>query len=70
MAKPSPPTSPARHAARHRLFEEAAEQSALAKAAVAVLGKGRMIRDRAFEPQSTEASIRQIEVRLFAQAPL
>jgi hypothetical protein len=29
-----------------------------------------MIRDRAFEPQSTKPSIRQIEMRLVAQAPL
>jgi len=42
------------HAPRHHLFEQAAKQSALAKAAVAVLGKGRMIWDRALEPQSTK----------------
>ena len=47
-----------------------AQEIALAEAAVAVLGKRRMIRDVAIEPQATEPAISQIEVELLAQPPL
>src|ERR1700722_12197816 len=58
------------HAARHHGLEQLAQEIALAEAAVAVLGKRRMIRDVAIEPQATEPAISQIEVELLAQPPL
>ena len=41
------------HAARHHRLEQLAQEIALAETAVAVLGKRRMIRDVAIEPQAT-----------------
>ena len=58
------------HAARNHGLEQLAQEIALAETAVAVLGKGRMIRDVAVEPQATEPAIGQIEVDLVAQPPL
>src|SRR5271156_3986938 len=58
------------HAARNRGLEQLSQKIALAEAAVAVLGKRRMIGDVAVEPQSTEPAIGQIEVDLLAQPPL
>ncbi len=57
-------------AARDHGLEELAQEIALAKPAVAVLGKGRMIRNVAVEPQPTEPAVGQIEVDLVAQPPL
>src|SRR6516162_7390281 len=68
--KTFPADQPCPHALGYHLFKHATEQSALAKAAVAVLGEGRMIWDRALEPQSAEPPVREIEVRLLAQSPL
>jgi hypothetical protein len=48
------------HAARHNGLEQLAQQIALAKTAVAVLGKRRMIRDVAVEPQATEPAIGKV----------
>ena len=42
------------HAARHHRLKQLAQEIALAKPAVAVLGKGRMIGDLAVEPQAAE----------------
>jgi hypothetical protein len=53
IAKPSPPTRPA-HAQPHHVLEQSSKQARLAEPAVAVLGKRRMIRDVAVEPQATE----------------
>ena len=50
------------HAARHHRLEQLAQEIALAKTAVAVLGKRRMIRDVAVEPQATEPAIGEVEV--------
>ncbi|HUC09452.1 MAG TPA: hypothetical protein VL985_03390 [Stellaceae bacterium] len=58
------------HAPRHNLFEQATEQRTLAKAAMPVLEKGGVIRDRTFELQATKPLICKIEVRLVAQSPL
>ena len=69
IAKPSPPTRPA-HAQPHHVLEQSSKQARLAEPAVAVLGKRRMIRDLAFEPQSAEPPVRQIEMHLLAQPPL
>ena len=53
-AKSSAPDEPFRHAAPNDALEHMTQQIALAKTAVAVLGKRRMIRDVAVEPQPTE----------------
>ena len=45
------------HAAGHYRLEQLAQEIALAKTAVAVLGKRRMIRDVAVEPQAAEPAI-------------
>jgi hypothetical protein len=58
------------HAARHHGLEQLAQKIALAKTSVAVLGKRRMIRDVAVEPQSTAPAIGQIEMDLLAQPTL
>ena len=50
--------------ARDYGLEELAQEIALAKPPVAVLGEGRMIGNLAVEPQSTEPAIGQIEVDL------
>jgi hypothetical protein len=42
------------HAARHNGLEQLAQKIALAKAAVAVLGKRRMVGDVAIETQATK----------------
>ena len=64
------PHDPFFHAARHHGLEQLAQEIALAEAAVAVLGKRRMIGDVAVEPQPTKPAIGQIEVDLLAQPPL
>ena len=64
------PDDPFFHAARHHGLEELAQEIALAEAAMAVLGKRRMIRDVAIEPQPTKPAIRQIEMDLLAQPTL
>ena len=62
---------PCLHAPDHHVFEQAAEQRALAKrASVAVLGKRRMIRGRGFKAQSAKPAVREIEVHLLAKPPL
>jgi hypothetical protein len=58
------------HAARHHRLEQLAQQIALAKTTVAVLGKRRMIWNIAIEPQSTKPAIGQIEMDLLAQPTL
>jgi hypothetical protein len=47
-----------------------AQKIALAKTAVAVLGKRRMIGDIGIELQATEPAVRQIEMDLLAQPTL
>ena len=56
------PDDPFFHAAPHHRLEQLAQKIALAKTAVAVLGKRRMIRDVAVEPQATEPAIGKVEV--------
>jgi hypothetical protein len=51
-------------------FEEMAQDVALAKAPVPVLGKGRMVRDLAIQTEPTEPAICEIEMNLLAQAAL
>src|SRR4051812_37005690 len=68
-AKPSPPTSPS-DAAGDRPLEQLSEQIALAKATVPVLREGRVVRHRAVQAQPAEPAIGEVEVNLFAQAPL
>ena len=58
------------HAARQHGFEQLAQQIALAKAAMSVLGKRRMIGNLGVEPQSAEPAIGQIEIDLLAQPTL
>src|ERR1700729_175661 len=58
------------HAARDYGLEQLAQEIALAKPPVAVLGEGRMIGNLTVEPQSTEPAVRQIEVDLLAQSTL
>ena len=48
------PDDPFFHAARHHGLEQLAQKIAIAKTAVPVLGKRRMIGDVSVEPQSTE----------------
>ena len=50
------------HAARHHGLKQLAQKVALAKPAVAILGKRRMIRDAAVEPKTAEPAVGQIEV--------
>ena len=64
------PDDPFFHAARHNGLEQLAQKIALAKTAVAVLGKGRMIGNVAIKPQATEPAVRQIEMDLVAQPTL
>jgi hypothetical protein len=61
---------PFRDAAGDRRLEQLAEQIALTKAAVPVLGEGRVVRHRAVQAQPAEPAIGEVEVNLFAQAPL
>jgi hypothetical protein len=64
-------SQPCLHAPDPHVFEQAAEQRALAKrASVAVLGKRRMIRGRGFKAQSAKPAVREIEVHLLAKPPL
>jgi hypothetical protein len=51
-------------------LEQHAVNVAVAKAAIAVLGKGRMIRHGSFQPQPAEPAIGQVEMHLIAQLPL
>ena len=57
-------------AARDHGLERLAQQIALAKAAVTVLGKRRMVRNVAAECQATKPVLGQIEVELLAQPTL
>src|ERR1700722_2571251 len=61
---------PFRHAAPHHDLEQLAQEIALAEAAVAVLGEGRMIWNVAVEPQPTKPPIGQIKMDLLAQPSL
>jgi hypothetical protein len=56
------PDDPFFHAARHNGLEQLGQKIALAKTAVAVLGKRRMIRDVAVEPQAAKPAIGKVEV--------
>ena len=58
------------HAARDNGLEQLAQQIAVAEAAVAVLGEGRVVRHVAVEAQPAEPAIGQVEVDLLAQPPL
>ena len=60
------PDDPFLNAARHHGLEQLAQKIALAKAAVAVLGKRRMIGNLVVEPPATKPPIGQIEVNLVA----
>src|ERR1700722_17570492 len=61
---------PFRHAAPHHDLEQLAQEIALAEAAVAVLGEGRMIWNVAVEPQPAEPAIGQIKMDLLLQPSL
>src|ERR1700722_16991181 len=61
---------PFRHAAPHHDLEQLAQEIALAEAAVAVLGEGRMIWNVAIEPQPAEPAIGQIKMDLLLQPSL
>src|SRR5262249_61652631 len=47
-----------------------AQQIALAKAPVPVLGKGRMVRNLAIQTKPAKPAVREIEMNFFAQAAL
>ena len=61
---------PFRDAAGDRRLEQLAEQIALAKATMPVLREGRVVGHRAVQTQPAEPAIGEVEVNLFAQAPL
>jgi len=58
------------HAALQHGLEQIPEQAALAKAAVAVLGKCRMIGHRIGQIEPAKPPIRQMDMDLFAEPPL
>ena len=58
------------HAALDDGFEQMAQDIALAKAPVPVLGKGRMVGNLAIETEPAEPAIGEIEMNFLAQAPL
>ena len=58
------------HAAPHHRLEQVAEEIALAKAAMAVLGEGGVVRHLALQAEAAEPAVGQVQVHLFAQAPL
>ena len=68
--KAVPTDQPLANAAPQHCFKQSPQEIALAEAAVAVLGEGRMIGHLTIKPKPTEPSIRQIEMDLFAKAPL
>ena len=59
-----------RHTATDDLFEQPAEQIALAETAVAVLGEGRAFGHVAIQPKPAEPAVGEVEVDLFAQPRL
>jgi hypothetical protein len=65
-AKPPPSHDPFLHAPRHHRLEQLAQEIALAKAAMSILGKRPMIGSLAVETQATEPAVGKIEVNLFA----
>jgi hypothetical protein len=57
-----------RHASTYHVLEYMTEKKiALAKASVPILRKCRVIRNRAFEAQTTEPALGEIEMHLLAQ---
>ncbi len=56
---------PLRHAGRHRRLEQLAEHVAVAEAPMPVLREGRVIRNRAVEPQPAEPTIGEVQMDLF-----
>ena len=56
------------HAARNSRLKYMAQKVTLAEPSVAVLGKGRMIRDAVTKVQAAEPAIGQVQMNLFAQA--
>ena len=68
--EPLGPDQALRHAALNDALKQMTQRIALAKAAMPVLGKGRVIRNLAVEAEPTEPAIRQIEMDLFAKPPL
>jgi hypothetical protein len=58
------------HAALDDGFEQMAQQIALAKSPVPVLGKGRMVRDLAIQTEPTKPAVREIKMNFFTQAAL
>ncbi|OAI26419.1 hypothetical protein A1351_14905 [Methylosinus sp. R-45379] len=56
------------HATLDDRFEELAQNVALAKATVPVLGESRMVRDLAVQPEAAEPAIGEIEMHFLAQA--
>jgi hypothetical protein len=61
---------PLGHAARHHRLEHSAQKIAIAEAAMAVLGEGRVVGHVAVEAQPTEPAIGQIEMSLVTQPSL
>ena len=51
-------------------IKQSSQQIALSEATVAVLREGRMVGDVAIKPKAAKPAIRQVQVDLFAQAPL
>jgi hypothetical protein len=58
------------HAAAHHALEQLSQQIAVAKAAVAVLGEGGVIRYVAVQAQAAEPAVGEVEVNLLAQPTL
>ena len=61
---------PLAHAARCCRFEQLTQKIAVAEAAMAALGRGRVVGRAAIEAQPAEPAIDQIEVNLVTQPPL
>jgi len=58
------------HATLDGHLEQLAQQVAVAEAAVAILGEGRVIRHSAFQAKPAEPAIGEVEMHLLTQPPL
>lgn len=61
---------PGLHAALYSRFEQLPQEVAVAEAAVAVLGKGRVIRNGPFQAEPAEPPVGEVQVHLLAQPAL
>src|SRR5262245_33127437 len=57
------------HARLHRRLKHVAQNVRLAKAAMSVLGEGRMVRYPVFQIETTKPAISQIQFDFFTQPP-